>query len=123
MAPRGVKPAGERPGTAGLKSSEALKHAEDPLDLLKDLEKELGFEDELAVEGSRVRIHVDSRRYGKQVTVLEGFDPALDVEALGRELKKSMGTGGTVRDRTIELQGDHRKGVREYLEKRGFKFA
>jgi translation initiation factor 1 len=93
------------------------------LDILKDLEKELGFEDDLAVEGSRVRIYVDSRRYGKQVTVLEGFDPSLDLEDLARDLKRGLGTGGTAREHTVELQGDHRKAAREYLEKKGFKLA
>jgi translation initiation factor 1 len=97
--------------------------ASHPLDFLKDLEKELGFEDELAVAGSRVRIFVDSRRYGKQVTVLEGFDPSLDLDVLARDLKKSIGTGGTSRERTIELQGDHRHKVKDYLAKRGFKLA
>lgn len=96
---------------------------EDLLDSLKELEAELGLTDELAIDGSRVRIFVDSRRYGKQVTVLEGFDPSLDLGPLARDLKKHMGSGGTVRDRTIELQGDHRKAVREHLEKRGFKMA
>lgn len=93
------------------------------MDSLKDLEAELGLTDELAIEGSRVRIHVDSRRYGKQVTVLEGFDLSLDLEPLARDLKKGIGTGGTVRVRTIELQGDHRRAAREFMEKRGFKFA
>lgn len=94
-----------------------------PLDSLKELEAELGLIDELAVEGSRVRIHVDSRRYGKQVTVLQGFDNSLDLEPVARDLKKHLGTGGTVRDRTVELQGDHRRSAREYMEKLGYKFA
>ncbi len=92
-------------------------------DFLKDLEKELGFEDELAVGSSRVRIYVDSRRYGKQVTVLEGFDPSLDLENLARELKRGLGTGGTAREHTVELQGDHRKAAKEFLEKKGYKIG
>jgi translation initiation factor 1 len=90
---------------------------------LEDLEKELGIEDTLAVEASRIKVHMDSRRYGKNVTVLEGFDPGLDLDPLAKDLKRSLGTGGTVKDRTIELQGDHRKGVLALLQARGFKTA
>lgn len=93
------------------------------MDTLRDLEKDLGFEDELAVEASRVRIHVASRRYGKMVTVLEGFDAGLDLEGLARDLKKGLGTGGTVKGQTIELQGDHRRAASDWLKARGYKLA
>lgn len=93
------------------------------MDILRDLEKDLGFEDELAVEASRVRIHVEARRYGKDVTVLEGFDASLDLDLLARDLKKGLGTGGTVKNRTVELQGDHRKSAAEWLKAKGYKLA
>jgi len=60
-------------------------------------------------------------RGGKTVTVLEGFthdDAAL--ETLARELKKSCGTGGTLKNRQVELQGDFRPRIREILLKKGF---
>ncbi|HEX2021487.1 MAG TPA: hypothetical protein VHH36_02155 [Candidatus Thermoplasmatota archaeon] len=90
---------------------------------IRDIEKELGLDDALAIEGSEVKIRVEQRRYGKNVTVLSGFDPAVDVEALGKELKHGIGTGGTVRDGVIELQGDHHRSVRAWLEKAGYKVA
>ena len=89
----------------------------------KELEEALGLDDALAIESSLVNVRLDSRRYGKNVTVLDGFDPTVDINALGKTLKQAMGTGGTVRDGTIELQGDHRRDVREYLEKAGYKLA
>jgi len=39
---------------------------------------------------------------------------------LSQELKRSCGTGGTVVEDTVELQGDLRERVREVLEKKGF---
>lgn len=90
---------------------------------LRDIEKELGLDEALAVEASIVSIRVDNRRYGKAVTVLEGFDPAVDLKSLTKELKQKMGAGGTSHDGRIELQGDHVRDVREYLEKQGFRIS
>jgi translation initiation factor 1 len=87
---------------------------------LKDIEKELGLDDALAVESSVVTIRVDSRRYGKKVTVLEGFDTRVDLDALAKSLKNQMGAGGTSRDGTIELQGDHRRAATEWLRAHGY---
>ena len=48
-------------------------------------------------------------RAGKGVTVIRGLalEPAALAD-LGKRLKAACGTGGTVKDGTIELQGDHR---------------
>jgi len=93
------------------------------LDKISDLERELGLDNVFAAEASRVRIFTESRRYGKAVTVLSGFDGALDIESLAKEMKRSLGTGGTVKDRTIELQGDHRRHAAEFLKAKGFQLA
>jgi translation initiation factor 1 len=93
------------------------------LDRISDLEKELGLDDVFAAEASRVRIAVESRRYGKAVTVLSGFDAALDLEPVAKELKRTLGTGGTVKDHTIELQGDHRRQAEAWLRRKGYQLA
>ena len=59
-------------------------------------------------------------RGGKAVTVVRGL--ALNAEALvamGKQLKAVCGSGGTVKDGQIELQGDHVERVLEYLKKKG----
>ncbi len=91
--------------------------------MVRDIDRELGLEEALATEGSRVVIRVDSRRYGKNVTVLDGFDPGVDLPALTKELKNHLGAGGTLKDGVIEIQGDHRREARAYLEKKGFPIA
>ena len=61
-------------------------------------------------------------RGGKTVTTVSGL--ALDdaaLTALGKRLKAACGTGGTVRDATIELQGDHRDAVLALLAKEGLR--
>lgn len=91
--------------------------------MLRDIEKELGFDEVLAIEGSLVEVRVETRRYGKAVTVLTGFDPGVDVHVLAKRLKHALGTGGTAKDGAIELQGDHARAVREVLARDGFNLA
>ncbi len=60
-------------------------------------------------------------RAGKGVTLVTGVpgDEATLV-ALGKQLKTACGTGGTVKNFVIEVQGDHRALVIELLKKQGF---
>ena len=60
-------------------------------------------------------------RAGKGVTVVRGLamdDAALAV--LGKQLKTMCGSGGTVKDGVIEVQGDHCEQVMQALDKQGF---
>jgi len=59
-------------------------------------------------------------RGGKTVTLVKGL--ALDAAALGalgKQLRTACGSGGTVKDGVIEVQGDHCDLVMEVLEKQG----
>lgn len=68
------------------------------------------------------KIHLEKAgRGGKTVTVVRGLTlPEPDLEALGKRLKQSCGTGGTVKDGAIEVQGDHRDAVEKLLRERGY---
>ena len=60
-------------------------------------------------------------RKGAGVSVIMGLDlPSEDLKALARELKAKCGSGGTVRDGAIEIQGDHRDRLVELLSARGW---
>ena len=60
-------------------------------------------------------------RAGKGVTTVTGLPLSLaDIEALATRLKKRCGSGGTVREGIIEIQGDHREVVVAELVKAGF---
>lgn len=64
--------------------------------------------------------HETKGRKGKGVTVVKGL--ALDaaaLAALGKQLKTACGSGGTVKDGLIEIQGDHRELVIAALSKQG----
>jgi translation initiation factor 1 len=65
----------------------------------------------------RVRREV---RNGKTLTVVMGVPyRKAELEALGKQLKAKCGTGGTVKDGVIEVQGDHREVVVAELGKKG----
>jgi translation initiation factor 1 len=60
-------------------------------------------------------------RKGKGVTVVTGVPLRGDaLEALGSELKRLCGSGGTVREGVIEIQGDHRDRLVTELAKHGW---
>lgn len=60
-------------------------------------------------------------RKGKGVTIISGVPLDLSgLKALGMELKKRCGSGGTVKGATIEIQGDHRELLFDELQKRGW---
>lgn len=69
-----------------------------------------------------VRVSRESKgRAGKNVTVVTGL--ALDAQALqqlGKQLKTACGSGGTVKDGVIEVQGDHCERVIETLKAHGW---
>ena len=61
-------------------------------------------------------------RGGKTVTVVYGLRLAPDaLKALGKQLRQACGTGGTVKDGAIEIQGDHRDKVAEALQQAGYR--
>lgn len=60
-------------------------------------------------------------RRGKQVTVIKGIthNPQV-IEDLLKKLKTRLGTGGTVKGKTLELQGDHVNKIKDLLKDEGY---
>jgi translation initiation factor 1 len=68
----------------------------------------------------RIRRETQGRK-GKTVSVIHGLPLAPEgLDDLARLLKQRCGSGGTVQEGTIVLQGDHRQRIREELEKQGY---
>jgi translation initiation factor 1 len=67
-----------------------------------------------------------AHRGGKTVIVIDDFAPQISnrsIEELGRKLRQACGCGGAIKERTIEIQGNHVARLRELLEAEGFRVA
>ncbi len=77
----------------------------------------------LPPDQQKVYLHRESKgRGGKVVTLVKNLQltPA-DLKALGRELKRLCGTGGTIKNGVIEIQGEHRQKIAAHLQHRGYR--
>jgi translation initiation factor 1 len=78
--------------------------------------------DEPVPDRLTVRLRIErAGRKGKTVTVVEGLprNPTF-LKTLANELKRACGTGGTVADDRVEIQGDHLAMLRTLLASRGW---
>jgi len=68
-------------------------------------------------------LHRDSKgRGGKMVTLVKNLVLSeVDIKALAKKLKQTCGSGGTIKDSVIEIQGEHRQKIADVLRKLGYK--
>ncbi|NSL89122.1 translation initiation factor [Chitinophaga solisilvae] len=80
-------------------------------------------QDTLAPASQQLRVKLDTKqRAGKVVTLIDGFiGKEEDVEKLGKELKTKCGTGGSVKNHQILIQGDYKDKVVKWLLDWGYK--
>ncbi|RLB63953.1 MAG: stress response translation initiation inhibitor YciH [Deltaproteobacteria bacterium] len=69
-----------------------------------------------------IRIQRETKgRKGKGVTLITGIPLAGDeLKVLAKTLKQKCGTGGTIKNGVIEIQGDHRDLLLELLQEKGW---
>ncbi len=74
-------------------------------------------------EDQKLKVTVDKKhRAGKVVTLIIGFaGKEEDIQELSKKLKSFCGTGGSVKDGTIIIQGDNKEKVFQWLFKNGYK--
>jgi translation initiation factor 1 len=76
----------------------------------------------LAPAAQTARICLEKRAKGKLVTQVTNLDPAgNDLPALAAQLKAKCGTGGTVKEGVIELQGNHVAAAEGVLQALGYR--
>jgi translation initiation factor 1 len=68
----------------------------------------------------KVTLETGGRR-GKQVSVIKGIthNPQV-IDSLVKKLKSQLGTGGTVKGKTVEIQGNHVEKIKGILQNEGY---
>ncbi len=74
----------------------------------------------IAKEEVKIKVSSTKKRFGKRVTIIEGMSRDVDYKGILKELKTRLACGGTMKNGVIELQGDHRRKIKEILVKLGF---
>jgi translation initiation factor 1 len=102
-----------------INSFGGLVYSTDPN--FKPEEEEVEEAETILPSQQKIKVRLDKkRRAGKAVTLVEGFTgKETDREELGKKLKAFCGTGGSVKEGEIIVQGDNRDKVLQWLQKNG----
>ncbi|MBS3065365.1 MAG: translation initiation factor [DPANN group archaeon] len=85
------------------------------------LPKDICVCSDISKEGQKIIVKMDKRKYGSPTTVIEGLEAKDDeIKSVAKKLKEKLACGGTCKAKTIELQGDHRRKVKDLLVQLGF---
>ena len=77
--------------------------------------------EQLIAEEQIIKIRLEKRKFGREVTIIEGInEKEYDLRKLASTLKSKLASGGTAKNGRIELQGDHRHRVKKLLVEMGF---
>lgn len=103
-----------------INSFSALVYSTDPD--FKSEQEPTSQETTLSAQQQNLKISLDKKhRGGKVVTLIDGFEGSdEDLKDLGKKLKAFCGTGGSVKDGQIIVQGDNRDKIIAWLQKEGF---
>ncbi|MCH7850034.1 MAG: translation initiation factor [Nanoarchaeota archaeon] len=75
---------------------------------------------EIAKTQQNINVKTEKRRFGKVSTMIEGFDDGIDIKDIAKKLKAKRACGGTVKNKVIELQGNHKGHIKPILVELGF---
>jgi translation initiation factor 1 len=81
---------------------------------------DLGIWDSIVKEQQTITVRTERRRFGKDVTVIEGFTDDVNTRSIASKLKAALACGGTTKGNYIELQGNHKDKIVPLLTQLGF---
>ena len=85
------------------------------------LPKELCVCEIIAKESQIIKVYTINKKFGKKYTIVEGIDDKdINLKDLTKKLKANFACGGTMKEKKIELQGDHKQKVKDTLIGMGF---
>lgn len=84
------------------------------------LPKEACVCENIAKTEQNIKVDVVKRKFGKLITLVQGFDKSVNMKETARQLKTELACGGTIKNNVIELQGEHKRKSKEVLVRMGF---
>jgi translation initiation factor 1 len=75
---------------------------------------------DIAKTQQSIEVRTEKRRFGKVNTIISGFDDGVDIKAIAKRLKAKRACGGTMKNKQIELQGNHKGFIKPILVAEGF---
>ncbi len=75
---------------------------------------------EIAKTQQQISVKTEKRRFGKVNTIVSGFDDGVNIKDIAKKLKMKRACGGTVKNKIIELQGNHKGFIKPILVSEGF---
>ncbi len=91
------------------------------IDKISGLPKDLFDINNITKEQQKIKIEVKRIRFKKMMTIVSGIDDKEKLKEIGKEMKQKFACGGTVKDGIIEIQGNHKPKVKDFLIKKGYK--
>ena len=91
------------------------------IDKISGLPKDLFDIGDITKEQQKIRVSVIKRKFSKIITLVNGLTDDKEIKELGKEMKQKFACGGTISGKTIELQGNHKERVKEFMVKKGYK--
>ena len=91
------------------------------IDKISGLPKDLFDINNITREQQKIKIDVRQSRFRKVMTVISGIEDKQTLKELGKEMKQKFACGGTAKDGLIEIQGNHKEKVKEFLISKGYK--
>lgn len=76
--------------------------------------------EQIVKSSQKIKVTTDRKRYGKIVTIITGFESGINIKQITKDLKNTLACGGTYKGDAIEIQGNHKKKIKEMLVKLGF---
>lgn len=74
---------------------------------------------DIAKTQQEITVTTEKRRFGKITTIIAGLE-GIDIKETAKKLKSKLACGGTVKNKVIELQGNHKGKVKPALIELGF---
>ena len=72
-------------------------------------------------DSSTLYLHLQRLPGNRINTIIKGLNNSSNINIISKDLKKKLGVGGSVKNKDIYLQGNHREKIQKILFERGFK--